>query len=60
MVNIEEIKIKASAVAKQLKEGRKNKTISLKQAYDLLDEVMTVSKGLKKTEVDEELSEELA
>ena len=59
MVNIEEIKIKASAVAKQLKEGRKNKSISLKQAYDLLDEVMTAGKDLKRAETNEELAEEL-
>ena len=59
MVNIEEIKIKANAVSKQLQQGRKNKTISLKQAYDLLDEFMKIAKDLKKTDIDEEMTEEL-
>jgi len=42
-----------------LQQGRKNKTISLKQAYDLLDEFMKIAKDLKKTDIDEEMTEEL-
>jgi len=57
MVNIEEYKIKLEVAYKSLKEGRKNKTISLKQASDLLEKVMNESKNLTKKDVDEELTD---
>ena len=60
MVNIEEYKIKLEVAYKSLKEGRKNKTISLKQASDLLEKVMNEGKDLTKEDVDEELTDKAA
>ncbi|CAG8505073.1 2055_t:CDS:2, partial [Cetraspora pellucida] len=60
MVNIEEYKIKLEVVYKSLSEGRKNKSISLKKAYDLLEEVMKEGKGLTKQETDKEFAKNAA
>ncbi|CAG8821668.1 20702_t:CDS:2, partial [Racocetra persica] len=49
-----EYKIKLETTYKSLSEGRKNKSISLKKAYDLVAEIMKEGKDLTKQETDKD------
>ena len=60
MANLPEIKAKIKAFVESLRSGRKNKTITLKETYDFLEQAKEVSKEVGREEVDQELNDTVA